>query len=375
MVVRVSIKGSMLIWARERAGKTQEELTSRFPKIADWEAERAQPTLKQLEDFANAVHVPLGYLFLTQPLEEPVPLPDFRTVRSATISRPSPNLLDTVHICKERQAWFRDHVRQFGATALDFVGSADLTERPEQVAKRIGDKLKFTVEDRVAIADPDASMRAFVSKVEAIGVLVMVSGIVGSNTRRTLDPSEFRGFSLSDVFAPLVFINGADAKAARLFTLAHELAHIWLGVTALSNAGAAPLAHARAEEVWCNKVAAELLMPAVVLREDLRAAQDEQALIVWLRRKYKVSSLVVLRRLLDIGYLSRPAFDAAWSEELARIQARETQSAEGGGDFYRTTASRVGKRFAQAVYSSTMEGQTLFRDAHRMLGITSGPDP
>lgn len=369
MVVRVPIDKNMLIWARERAGKNQDELLSRFPKIAEWETETTQPTLKQLEDFANAVHVPFGYLFLSKPPEEPVPLPDFRTVKSEMVRRPSPDLLDTVHICKERQAWFRDHVRQFGSDGLDFVGSARLSDRPEQIAKRIATKLNFTVDDRVAISDADASMRAFVSKLEDIGILVMISGIVGSNTSRGLDPSEFRGFALSDVFAPLIFINGADAKSARLFTLAHELAHIWLGMTALSNASAAPLAQARTEEAWCNKVAAELLVPEHALREDVTSARDVPALIAWLRRKYKVSALVILRRLLDVEYLSRPAFDSAWADELARLRAADVRSAEGGGDFYRTTASRVGRRFAKAVISSTLEGQTLFRDAHRMLGI------
>jgi Zn-dependent peptidase ImmA (M78 family)/transcriptional regulator with XRE-family HTH domain len=369
MVVRVPIDKNMLIWARERAGKNQDELLSRFPKIAEWEAETTQPTLKQLEDFANAVHVPFGYLFLSKPPEEPVPLPDFRTVKSEMVRRPSPDLLDTVHICKERQAWFRDHVRQFGSEGLEFVGSARLSDRPELIAKRIATKLSFAVEDRVAISDVDASMRAFVSKLEDIGILVMISGIVGSNTSRALDPSEFRGFALSDVFAPLIFINGADAKSARLFTLAHELAHIWLGMTALSNASAAPLAQARTEEAWCNKVAAELLVPEHALREDVASARDLPALVAWLRRKYKVSALVILRRLLDVEYLSRPAFDLAWSEELARLRAADVSSTEGGGDFYRTTASRVGRRFAKAVISSTLEGQTLFRDAHRMLGI------
>jgi len=361
----------MLIWARERAGKSQDELSARFPKIAEWEAETSQPTLKQLEDFANAVHVPFGYLFLPTPPDEPVPLPDFRTINSAVVRRPSPDLLDTVNICKERQSWFRDHVRQYGADGLNFVGSAGLNDRPEHVAQRISAKLSFSVEDRVSIADPDASMRAFVSKVEDIGVLVMMSGIVGSNTRRTLDPSEFRGFALSDTYAPLIFINAADAKSARLFTLAHELAHIWLGITALSNASALPLSHARNEEVWCNKVAAELLVPAGALRADVSAPPSElPALVAWLRRKYKVSALAILRRLLDIDYLSRPAFDSAWAEEMERLRAIDARSTTGGGDFYRTTASRVGRRFAKAVYSSTMEGQTLYRDAHRMLGIT-----
>lgn len=360
----------MLVWARERAGKPLEAAKERFPKLLEWESGQTQPTLKQLEAFAAFVHVPLGYLLLPEPPEEPFPLPDFRTLNGAALEKPSPDLIDTVRACLERQSWYKDYLRQSGQGNLAFVGSAKLSDDPVSVAGRIADTLHFTVHDRIKLPDADAALREFVRSAENVGMLIMISGIVGSNTHRALRPDEFRGFAIADVAAPLVFVNGADAKSARLFTLAHEIAHIWLGESALSNSGPTPTSSARKEEVWCNKVAAELLMPLVTLSADLDSSEDLTAVVARLRKKYKVSALVALRRLLDIGYLTRQQFERAWSAEMARLNALEANQSSGGGDFYNTTAGRVGRRFARAVYISALEGQTLFRDAYRMLGIS-----
>ncbi len=155
------------------------------------------------------------------------------------------------------------------------------------------------------------ALRLFICQADEAGVLAMMSGVVRSNNRRPLDPAEFRGFALCDPLAPLVFINGKDTKAAQMFTLAHELAHVWLGASALSNLGAAPAAGFRREEVWCNAVAAEFLVPLEALRSDLRRNEPLSDALSRLARTFKVSTLVILRRLLDAGWLTRERFDAA----------------------------------------------------------------
>src|SRR5262249_52984335 len=157
-------------------------------------------------------------------------------------------------------------------------------------------------------------LRRFTEQAEDIGILIMVSGVVGSNNTRTLNPDEFRGFALSDEVAPLVFINGADTKAAQMFTLAHEIAHVWLGQSALGDTGTTAPHNV---EVWCNRVAAELLVPLADLKTELAKSGPAQA-VANLARTFKVSALVILRRLLDAGELSRPAFDKAYAAELAR---------------------------------------------------------
>lgn len=369
-MTRAVVRPELLRWARERAGIVDAgELLGRFPKLAEWEAGEAQPTLKQLEAFAHAVHVPFGYLFLPTPPNEPLPVPDFRTHDGRGVRRASPDLLEMLYACQERQDWYRDFTQTMRLPEATFVGSADLGDRPEDVAARMAQTLEFDLAARAACHTWEEALRLFISKADKIGILVMVSGVVLSNNRRTLDPEEFRGFALADKRAPLIFINAADTKSGQMFTLPHELAHLWLGTSAVSDASAAPLSGYRREEVWCNAVAAELLVPLAALRPVLQSDEALEQTLARLTRRFKVSNLVILRRLLDAGALSRSAFNRAWASERARLRELAGAGA-GGGDFYRTTLTRVGRRFARALVESTLEGQTLYRDAFRMLGVS-----
>lgn len=358
----------MIQWARLRAGLAIEDLLPRFDKLAEWEAGNVQPTLKQLEQFARAVHVPVGYLFLPEPPQETLPVEDFRTALNQAILRPSPNLLDMLYSCQERQAWYRDFARVTGQPQRAFIGSVNRDMAPATAASQIRDVLKFSIAERHACRTWEEALRLFVQKADEAGILVMVSGVVLSNNRRKLDPQEFRGFALSDPLAPLVFVNGSDSKSGQMFTLAHELAHLWLNSSGVSNAGAAPRAGLKQVEIWCNAVAAELLVPLTALTPELRGDEALEKAVARLTRLFKVSTLVMLRRLLDAGWLDRDAFDAAWAQERARLQEIAERSGS-GGNFYRTTVSRVSRRFTRALVTSTLEGQTLYRDAFRMLGV------
>jgi Zn-dependent peptidase ImmA (M78 family)/transcriptional regulator with XRE-family HTH domain len=359
----------MLRWAYERAGLDADDLIERFPQLPAWERGEANPTLKQLESFAKATYAPIGFLFLSEPPVEPVPIPDFRTMQGRSVARPSPNLLEMVYACEQRQEWFRDLARSTREAPLAFVGSATLSSHVVATATAMRDALGFSLDERKKYGTWTTALRRFIEQADDLGVLVMVSGIVGSNTRRKLDPEEFRGFALSDTLAPLVFINGADTKAAQMFTLAHELAHVWLGQTALSNVGLLSTTTNDVER-WCNRVAAELLVPLVALRAEHRKGAPLRAETDRLARIFKVSTLVVLRRLHDLGALTREQLSKAYADELARLTAIVRERDSGGGDFYLTQAARVGKRFARALIVSTLEGQTLHRDALRLLGFS-----
>ena len=362
----VEVNPRMLRWALERSRLDPLALTKRFPKLEAWEDGEAQPTLRQLEDFAHATHVPIGYLFLQEPPVETVPIPDFRTKAGAHVRRPSPDLLETVYLCQQRQEWYRDFARGSGEEGLAYVGSLKVESEVVAAAASIRDTLGFDLERRRALPTWSEALREFIAAADVAGVLVMSSGIVGSNTHRKLDPDEFRGFAMADALAPVVFINGADSRSAQMFTLAHELAHIWAGESAVSDAEARTVPAHRVER-WCNQVAAELLVPLDVLRQAIVKGEDIQAQTNRLARRFKVSTLVVLRRIHDAGALSRDAFWRAYDAELERLRAMPAGT---GGNFYLSVPVRVSRRFARALVGSTLEGQTLYRDALRMLGFS-----
>lgn len=369
MTVRVQVAPELLKWATERAGWDAATVARRAPRFDEWVEDTRQPTLKQLEKFANDTHAPFGMLFLPEPPHEDIPIPDMRTIGNVAVQRPSADLLDTIYFCQERQDWFREYARINGAAALDFIGSVTTRTPPVRVATAIRDRLDFDLTARAALGSWQEAFRSLLDRIQRLGVLVMVNGVVGADPHRKLNPEEFRGFALSDAIAPLIFVNAADTKAGQIFTLIHELGHLWLGESALSDAAmAAPGGHA--DELWCNAVAAEVLVPLAALREDYQgtcsAAELER-----LAARYRVSTLVVLKRIHDAGYLSWDRYEDEYAAERARVldALEKKRGPNGGGNYYYTLPIRLGHEFVRSVISSTFEGKTLYREAYQLLGV------
>jgi Zn-dependent peptidase ImmA (M78 family)/transcriptional regulator with XRE-family HTH domain len=329
--VRVSVQPALLAWARERSGVPLDEVTAKFPALNDWESGQKQPTLKQLEKFANSMHAPIGYLFLSEPPEESLPVPDFRTMGDAPIGHASPDLLETVYLCQQRQDWYRDYARVNREPPIAFVGSFSVGGDVVGAATRMSDVLGFSSLDRGT--NWSQALSQLIDAADRFGILVMVSGIVGSNTHRKLNPREFRGFALSDELAPVIFINGADTKAAQIFTLTHELVHIALGDSGVDDVDMS-VPSDNATERWCNEVAAEFLVPTELLRDFQVDRDNLTEQLLHLARKFKVSTLVVLRRLFDAGFLTLGQFRVAYSQELERVLAIMDARPGGGGNFY-----------------------------------------
>ena len=369
VVMRIAITPQVLEWAIQRS-RRQEKLEHKFKKIGEWLSGTAQPTFLQLQEFAKAATVPFGYLLLTNPPEERLPITNFRTLTSGTVQDFSPELLDTVYKMQQRQAWMRDYLTEQGHSPLPFVDSASIADNPIGIAAQIRNVLGIT--DDWAKSHPSWSdaLRGLERKIDEAGIMVMVNGVVGNNTHRKLDPQEFRGFVLVDQYAPLVFINGADGKAAQMFTLAHELAHIWLGISAAFDLHGLQPAVDSAEMV-CNQIAAEFLVPATLLINLWPVIGGNAARFQNIARHFKVSEIVAARRCLDLGLIEREAFFnfyRDWQSREIELAAKK-QSDAGGGDFYPVQNLRIGNRFGQMLIQSVCEGKTAYTEAYHLTGL------
>ena len=369
MTVRVEVSPTMLRWAVSRAGWDHATTVGRVPQFDDWVERRVLPTLKQLEEFARKTYTPFGHLFLVEPPDERVPIPDMRTLGDVRIERPSANLLDAIYLCQNRQEWYRSYLADNDAAALDIVGSAAMDEDPFEVADRLRQLLRLDEEPSLEHSNLQRSRRILIDRIEDLGVLVMVSGVVGSNTRRALDHQEFRGFALVDAMAPLIFVNGADILGAQIFTMVHELSHVLLGKSALSDSSSVMYAEKR-EERWCNGVTAEVLVPAYSLKRLYQGDASPEEL-ERLAHYYSVSTLMVLNRLYDAGLLEWDDFQEKYKHERERIMAvlKDKSSQSTGGDYYNVAPMRLGRQFARAILSSTLEGSTSYREAYELLGV------
>ena len=201
------------------------------------------------------------------------------------------------------------------------------------------------------------ALRTLRDHIESAGVLVVFNGVVGNNTHRKLDVDEFQGFALVDEYAPLIFVNNSDYKTAQIFTLAHELSHIFVGESGLSKLESlTPTDHAT--EGICNKIAAEFPVPTEELHEQWKTAEQSGDPYQDIAKRFKVSTVVAARRVFDSEFITREAFFEYYYQNRAKNWGRTQQSDKGrGGNFWSNQLWRVGARgilkkcvTSQAVY-------------------------
>ena len=360
MSTHVAVTQSVLAWALQRADRSYEEAVEKFPKLGDWLSGEAMPRLRELEKFASFTHVSLGALVMPEPPDEALPIADMRTRESMVIERPSGNLLDTIDRYQQFQDWYHDYAREQGAQKLPFLGSASTQDKPHMVAHRVCELLLL---DQITATTPEQWRRDIVKALEEVGVLVMMSGIVGTNTHRPLSADEFRGFSLYDDLAPLIFVNLAgESYGAQNFTLVHEFTHLLAGHSALS--GGDHLLGGTSEEAWCNRVAALALLPDDALAA-FDAAQSVQDYRVAARR-FGVSAEVALHRLYGARRIDEERYGALL--EAVRADYGSEKRRTGGGNYYNTLTTRLGRPLATAIVTSTLEGRMGFTEGFRMIG-------
>jgi Zn-dependent peptidase ImmA (M78 family) len=366
---KVNIRGRLLSWARKRSGLSIDDLRSKFPALLDWEKEVKQPSYAQLEAFSKKTRAPLGYFFLEDPPIERLPVPHFRTVHDGPVADPSPELIDTIYAMLRRQEWMRDYLIEQEESPLSFVASETVASNVVDVADRMRNTLGLSVDWAQQYGTWQEACDALRNSIDRIGILFARNGVVGNNNFRHLQVEEFRGFVLVDRYAPLIFVNGADWEAAQMFTMAHELAHVWIGSGSIFD-----LRHLQPfnneQELFCNKVAAEFLVPETEMRVHWNSNIAWQKQIDSLRLRFKVSPIVIARRALDLQFITYRKFIqflSGYGE--TEIAKRGAQRKKSGGDFYNNQNLRIGKRFAHAVFVATFEGKLPYREAYSLTGL------
>jgi len=362
---RVAVSEKIIDWALDRSGLTLPDIEGKFPRLRQWIAGQSQPTLRQLESLAKLTLTPLGFFFLKEPPEERLPVPYFRTLGDEESYVPSPNLLETIHAMQQRQAWLREFLVDQGQGMLPFVRSARSDEPPALVGQRIRTALALDAGWAALQTSWAEALRVLREAMEDAGILLVVNSVVGNNTHRKLDTDEFRGFVLMDEFAPLVFVNGADGRAAQMFTLAHELAHVFFGSSAAFDLREMSPAKDPMEQA-CNRVAAEFLVPEKEIRRRWPSIEDYTERFQSIAREFKVSEIVAARRVLDLGLIAKKEFLTFYHDYLHN-ERRKTHPE--GGDFYANQNLRVGRRFTSAVVRAAKEGKLLYSEAYRLTGL------
>lgn len=367
MAVRVQAAPSVLRWALRVSGTPIEQVPAKF-RIREWLEGRRKPTVRQLQDFASYTGVPFGYLLLENPPEWVLPVPDFREGFAVEQEIPSAGLLAVINQSLRRQAWYRDYAVDRGIPPVDIVGSAEAMS-PAETAASIRRLLNFEVSDRHG--DWSDTRKGLLRGFEQLGGLAVATSMVGNNTHRLLDPDEFRGFALADDLAPLIFVNTNQTLNGQIFTITHELAHIWRGRSGIGNEDLRVTPQSDIER-WCNAVASEVLVPQAELRERYESVRRLELTdqLERLAQVYRCGTLVVLQA-LHRGVHAFEDFNAVYEAEVRRLNELQRDQASPGGDHYRNQPFRVGERLSRALIADTLEGRTSLAEAMALMSMKS----
>jgi Zn-dependent peptidase ImmA (M78 family)/transcriptional regulator with XRE-family HTH domain len=355
----------ILLWGIERAGFQLDEFLVRESRVEEWLCGNKYPTVRQLETIANKLHLPFGYFFFDNPPQEKIDFPFFRTMAedAKDVRNVSLNVYETIQIVESRQEWLRDYFVENGNEPLGFVGKYNIKNNPLEVAVDIRRTLNIDKLWANGCNTWEEALKYLAEVVEEAGIIISFNGVVGNSTKRQIPVDECRGFVLVDDIVPFMFINNSDSKAAQVFTIAHELAHIWIGESAgfdFRNMNPAN----DDKEIFCDRVAAEFLVPAELFKIQWAKSHDFQKL----NKFFKVSPIVMARRALDLGYISKPDFFNFYNDYIAN-DYHKRKEAPAGGDFYSTAKKRISPTFAAHINNGVKSGRLLYKDAYSLTGM------
>ena len=370
------ITPEVLVWARKSAKMSIEKAAASVGCTADrlesWEGGNDQPTIKQAQKLAHVYQRPFAVLFLPDVPDDFQPLQDFRSSNNGEFSTALTFMMREV---QEKQIWVRTMFEDNQEKPLKFVGMFNRRVSPETVAK----SLRETLGIRFREYSEKGALKYWISKAEAARVFVSLSSNFHSHAK--LDPDEVKGFAIADQYAPFIFLNSDDYDNPQLFTLVHELAHIWInqsGISIDTQMVSFRGAHSKKVdpvEIFCNKVAANALLPESEI-STIASVYDVTNFekIEQLSKRFGVSNLTLLFRLYDLKHLSQHQFGGMKRMADLRFEAYERGQAAKGNktgtpDYYMLQLRRNGRAFSQLVMDYYKGGQISGREASNLLKV------
>jgi Zn-dependent peptidase ImmA (M78 family) len=363
--IRVDVSSAILDWILKVTplDKVDDDVRTRFYR---WKNAEAIPTYSQIEALSKKIHIPLGYFFLKNPPAEQISLLEFRTINSTVQKTLSRDLIDIYYQMEAVQEWMRDYLIDLGQETLYFVGSCKNEKNPEKIAASIRNTTGLSMDWYSRSKDANASFGMLRNYFEKAGILVLKNGVVGQNNHRPLNIEEFRAFTIIDNYAPLVFVNNNDSDNAKLFSLVHEIVHVWIGRNSFYN-DRFNLSFINPLETLCNATAAELLVPNQIFMQEwhkLDSLSDDEK-FSRLVKIFKCGEIVIARKALDNTLISQNKYKTIEAKIIKYFKINK----KNGGDYYMTNKARLGAPLILALDNSIREGKTRFTEAYRLTNL------
>lgn len=360
---KIKINREIYIWAIEESRKDLGEIKNRFEKIEKWISQEDYPTFRQVENLANFLKVPLGYMFLDRPPKTNLIESEFRTIGNK-MPEISKDLQDTLYSMGRKRDWLSGYRKEKGWEKLVPDGF-DISNEDINTfclhAKIFVDLDEYWYKEH---RDNSSAFKYLRKKLEDKGIIVMQSGVVGSNNRRKFNVKEFRGFLLYDDFAPLIFINNRDSATGKIFTLIHEYIHFLLQEDDIFVDVDKTIENNDEKEI--NKITAEFLTPASHIEELWDNSKPEIEQIEELSRLFHTSRLAVAIKLKNIGKIPQHVVNKIRQETEMDVRGGDSETS--GGNYYYTNRSRFGDSFLRAVIQGAESGDISYTYAFDLLG-------
>lgn len=362
----LSFRIDTLEWAAGNIGMQLKDVVSKISSSSNTQEKLLSGSfsVSQAERLAEITKVPFGTLFLDEPPNLYRPnIPDLRQKQNAEPL--SDFFYEVLEDIQFKQDWYIEFLKDHGGEKLGFVGKFKSNNfiDPELVAKDIRKTLKLSAIKKNS-TNRDSYLKLMIDRCEHVGILVFKNGVVKNASVKTLDIDEFRGFVLADDYAPLIFLNGRDAPSALIFTLAHELAHIWIGTSGVDDLD---IYGNDLTEVLCNQIAADVLVPK---NEFIRYWEVFDGDLSRIADHFFVSLIMIYRVALINKKIDRDTYHDLYNNEFEKYKRSKENQSGGGGNFYNMVPSRNSPLLTKTIVNQALSGNILLRDAGKLLNVS-----